>query len=171
MYLNWFLYTHKTRVTQRPYESLVTTAPPTFTHSVVWTDRLQNKLLINNPEWEMFKKKHPSDVGKQTWNGPLYLTPKHHIMFEPNIYRRIQKMAVIMKKSLENWIKINKQCRREKSKAINVKMIDLRAITLKVLALLLSMQVPSDLWQSQAAPEYSEVHTHFPQEQFPWTCP
>lgn len=65
----------------------------------------------------------------------------------------------------------NKQCRREKSKAINVKMIDLRAITLKVLALLLSMQVPSDLWQSQAAPEYSEVHTHFPQEQFPWTCP
>lgn len=53
----------------------------------------------------------------------------------------------------------------------NVAVFDLRESTLVVLTPFWFLQVFSDRWQSQTAPEYSEVHTHFPQEQFPWAGP
>lgn len=60
---------------------------------------------------------------------------------------------------------------KKKTLKINVAVFDLRESTLVVLTPFWFMQVFSDRWQSQTAPEYSEVHTHFPQEQFPWAGP
>lgn len=60
---------------------------------------------------------------------------------------------------------------KKKTLKINVAVFDLRESTLVVLTPFWLMQVFSDRWQSQTAPEYSEVHTHFPQEQFPWAGP
>lgn len=52
-----------------------------------------------------------------------------------------------------------------------VEVFGLRASLLEVLTPLNALQDSSDFRQSQAFPVNSEVHTHFPQEQFPLTGP
>lgn len=145
MYFNGLWYTYKTRVTQRSTEPCVTAALSTFTQSVVRADGLQNKEY----QWKTLKIASKNKYKK-------YIHLKHHIMLEADsIIYKMAAMSMMTKNTLK----------------INVAVFDLRESTLVVLTPFWFMQVFSDRWQSQTAPEYSEVHTHFPQEQFPWAGP